>query len=55
MRRRSIQKRTIRNIILYQKLLKEIRELISITKTAKVAEEPFDFKHYQEYSKEEKN
>ena len=28
--------------------------MISITKTAKVAEELFDFKHYQEYSKEEK-
>ena len=50
MRRRSIQEA-------YNKehhIEKEIRELISITKTAKVAEEPFDFKHYQEYSKEEK-
>ena len=55
MRRRSIQEAYNKEHHIVPKTIKkEIRELISITKTAKVAEEPFDFKHYQEYSKEEK-
>ena len=55
MRRRSIQEAYNKEHHIVPKTIKkEIRELISITKTAKVSEEPFDFKHYQEYSKEEK-
>lgn len=55
MRRRSIQKAYNKEHHIVPKTIKkEIRELISITKTAKVSEEPFDFKHYHEYSKEEK-
>lgn len=55
MRRRSIQEAYNKEHHIVPKTIKkEIRELISITKTAKVSEEPFDFKHYHEYSKEEK-
>lgn len=55
MRRRSIQEAYNKEHHIVPKTIKkEIRELISITKTTKVSEEPFDFKHYHEYSKEEK-
>ena len=55
MRRRQIQEAyNEAHGIVPKTIKKEIRELISITKSAKVKDTPFDFKNYHEYSKEEK-
>lgn len=55
MRRRQIQEAYNKaHGIVPKTIKKEIRELISITKSAKVKDTPFDFKNYHEYSKEEK-
>lgn len=55
MRRRQIQEAyNEAHGIVPKTIKKEIRELISITKSAKEKTTPFDFKNYHEYSKEEK-
>lgn len=55
MRRRQIQEAyNEAHGIVPKTIKKEIRELISITKSVKAKDTPFDFKNYHEYSKEEK-